>query len=98
MNELATTDQQAAMLALIERGELTTTLSAEKLRQIEKWLTESIELALVPMQIISGSCGPELHGVPAHLSWSVGTGTGYLRHARDVIRALRTAKGRKGRR
>jgi hypothetical protein len=89
-------DDRAAMLAQIERGELVTQLSVAELSA----LLQTLEVGLATMELLPSMlrdfAGPELHGLPAHLGVMSGMGAGYLRHCRDVIRAvLRTrAKAR----
>lgn len=93
MNALASTDDRGAMLALIERGELTTQLTGRELRALQAELKRMIAAAEIAMGNVRDSAGSELHGLPAHLFTMIGMGTGYLRHCHDVIAALR--RGRK---
>jgi len=101
MNELVNQPKgnAAAMLAVVERGEMTTQLTARELRVLEAELERMIGGAEIAVSTVRHSAGAELHGLPAHLVTMISMGTGYLRHSRDVIRALRKARGkRKGKR
>jgi hypothetical protein len=97
MNELANQPEgnAAAMLVLVERGEITTQLTARELRALEADLVRIIGGAEVTVSTVRESAGAELHGLPRHLVTMIDMGTGYLRHARDVIRALRKARGKR---
>lgn len=83
----APTDSLNVTLALAESGVLTTSLSAKQLRDIERRLGESIATAEA---ILDGTRGHA--GTAAILHFGIGLGTGYLRHCRDIIRALLKAR------
>lgn len=96
MNELSIPpDDRAALLAQIDRGELVTTLSREQQQELLDKLKQAILYGELTSVTVRQYCGHELHGLPAHLSTMANMGTGYLRHCRDVIRALRRAQARK---
>lgn len=83
----APSDSLNVMLELAESGTLTTTLSAKQLREIERQLGEAIKTAEA---ILDGTRGHT--GTAAILHFGIGLGTGYLRHCRDIIRALLKAR------
>jgi len=96
MKEPALTDEKAAMLALIERGEIKTQLTAHQLRVLEAAARRALETAEQVPNGVRGFLGPETSGLGAHLTVMSGMGAGYFRHVLDVIRALRRARGKKG--
>lgn len=93
--ELASSDNRAALLAGCRDGTLTSGLSGAQLREIERYLKAAVTYEEAASLVIRNAAGPELHGMPRHLATMIDMGTGYLRHARDVIRALRAAPPRR---
>jgi hypothetical protein len=92
-------DDRAALLAQIERGELTTTLTGVQLRTLAAEADRALSATAGVPSTLRHLLGPELHGIAAHLKFFSDVGAGHLRHVRDVIAALRRARAKmKGKR
>lgn len=90
MNLAATqpaSDNLAAMLAMAESGELVTTLTPAQLRALSRQLDSAITIGEAALDHTRHHAG-----VAATLHFGIGLGTGYLRHCRDIIRALLKAR------
>lgn len=98
MSDLAHPDDRTAMLAQIARGEIATELTANQLRILEATALRALETAKQVPNAVRGFLGPNANGLGAHLNVMSGMGAGYFRHVLDVVRAVRRARGKKGRR
>ena len=93
--ELVSLDNRAALLAGCRDGTLVCGLTRAQLRDIERYLKAAVIYEEAAAIAVRNAAGPELHGLPAHLFTMISMGAGYLRHARDIIRAMRAAPRRK---
>lgn len=80
-------DSLNVVLELAESGVLTTSLSAKQLREIERQLGAAVAISET---VLDGTRGHT--GTASILHFGIGLGTGYLRHCRDIIRALLKAR------